>query len=215
MKTLAKEHGLLNASRVGGPIVGAWTINAQDGNWTQGSGANTDYYTSATMFDLAGMSIEDKTMFLDAATVQQAGILLVDGATGDNVVIYDIMTSIPVDITDVDVQTDISSRGLGFSGATLNYEHVLFQRMTRYAVDLDFGGAFPVLSEEHQSGSLSPTASDRIYSYRVVVVGAVGDVSIVIPPVRHLIGTTAKEEPTYEYLMRLKRSYDLQQTDRD
>ena len=82
--------------------------------------------------------------------------------------------------------------------------------MTRYGIELDFGGAFPVLSEEHQSGSLSPTASDRIYSYRLLIVGAVGDTSVVLPPVRHLISAEAKEEPEYQHMMRLKRSYDLQ-----
>jgi len=212
MRTLAKEHGYFNASRVGGPIVGVWTLNTDSGGWTQGTGANTDYFSSATYFDLAGMSMEDKTMFVEAATVQQAGILLVSGATGDNVVLYDIMTSIPIDITDISVQTDIVQRGLGFSGSALNFEHVIYQRMTRYGVELDFGGAFPVLSEEHQSGSLSPTASDRIYSYRLLIVGAVGDTSVVLPPVRHLISADAKEEPTYQHLMRMKRSYDLQQT---
>ena len=211
MKTLAKEHGYFNASRVGGPIVGVWTFNTEAGGWVQGTGANTDYFSSSTYFDLAGMSMEEKTMFVQAATVQQAGILLVSGSTGDNVVLYDIMTSIPIDITDINVQTDIVNRGLGFSGSALNYEHVIYQRMTRYGVELDFGGSFPVLAEEYQSGSLSPTASDRIYSYRLLIVGAVGDTSVVLPPVRHLISAEAQEEPTYQHLMRLKRSYDLQQ----
>lgn len=211
MKTLAKYHGYFNASRVGPPIVGVWTLDALTDGWTQGSGVNSDYFSSATYFDLKGMSMDEKTMYIQAATVQQAGILLVGGATGDNVVIYDIMTSIPIDINDSNVQVDIVNRGLGFPGSTLNYEHVLYQRMTRYGIDLDFGGAFPVMSEEHQSGSLMPTASDRIYSYRLMIVGAAGDVSVVAPPVRHVMNLEGKEEPTYEYLMRLKRSYDLQQ----
>jgi hypothetical protein len=212
MKTLAKEHGYFNASRTGGPIVGVWTLEAATNGWTQGTGQNTDYFSSATYFDLAGMSMEEKTIYLEAATVQQAGILLVGGATGDNVVIWDIMTSIPIDITNANVQEDIVNRGLGFSGSTLNFEHVLYQRMTRYGIDLDFGGSFPVIAEQHQSGSLSPTASDRIYSYRLLVVGAVLDTTVVVPPVRHLISANPKEEPTFEHIMRLKRSYDLQQS---
>jgi hypothetical protein len=211
MKTLAKYHGYFNASRTGGPVVGEWDVDPSTDGWTQGVGSNTDYFSSATFFDLQGMSYDEKTMFIQAATVQQAGILLVGGATGDNVVIYDIMTSVPIDINKTDVQVDIVNRGLGFPGSTLNYEHVLYQRMTRYGVDVDFGGAFPVMSDEHQSGSLMPTASDRIYSYRLMIVGAAGDSSVVAPPVRHVINVEGKEEPTYEYLMRLKRSYDLQQ----
>ena len=36
-----------------------------------------------------------------------------------------------------------------------------------------------------------------------------------IPPARQLLEVDTKEEPEYQHLMRLKRSYDLQQTDRD
>jgi hypothetical protein len=213
MKTLAKEHGYFNASRTGGPFVGVWTVEDATNGWTQGIGPeNTDYFSSATYFDLAGMSMEEKTIFLEAATVQQAGTLLVTGATGDSLVIWDIMTSIPVDITNPDLQEDIVRRGLGFSGSTLNFEHVLYQRMTRYGVDLDFGGGFPVISEQHQSGSLSPTASDRIYSYRLLAVASTLDTTVILPPVRHLISVNPKEEPTFEHIMRLKRSYDLQQS---
>jgi hypothetical protein len=213
MKTLAKFHG----SFVGTRTAGVWTLDALTDGWVQGIGPGyTDTFTSSTYFDLAGMSMEEKTLFFEAATVQQAGFTSIGSAAGDSVLIYDIMTSIPIDINKNDVQDDIVQRGLGFPGAKLNYEHVLYQRMQRFSLDVDYAAKFPVLAESHQSGSLMPTASDRIYSYRLLQFLFVGDGAGIIPPVRHLINVKPAEEATYEYMMRLKRSYDLQQEpDRD
>jgi hypothetical protein len=206
MKTLAKHHGYFVASKT----AGIWTIDPLADGWIQNA-SFPDQYSSATYFDLAGMSMEDKTLFIEAATVQQAGFTAIGSAAGDNVLIYDIMTSIPVDIEKSDVQDKIAQRGLGFPGSLLNFEHVLYQRMQRYSLDVDYGARFAVLAESHQSGSLSATASDRIYSYRFMFFSFAGDGGAVVPPVRHLINVEAKEEQTYEHLMRLKRSYDLQQ----
>jgi hypothetical protein len=210
MKTLVKYHGYFLANKVGGN----WTLDAQAEGWTAGPDPNT--FTSSTYFDLAGMSQEDKTMFIEAATVQHAGFTSVGAAAGDNVLIFDIMTSIPVDVTTAEVQNDIVQRGLGFPGSSLNFEHVIYQRMQRWSLDIDTNAAFSMLTEQQQSGSLEATASDRIYSYRVLVFAVGGDAGAVVPPARHLLQVQPREEPTFQHMMRLKRSYDLQQEpDRD
>lgn len=213
MKMLAKEHGLLFITRTAGnnvqdPTSTGWTSNPDDDR----------YYTSSTYFDLGGLAQEEKTVFIDSITDQSCGLF---GATqfnaGDSMVVYDIITSIPVDITKTSVQSDIFLYGLGFNDAVLNFEHVLYQRMRRYACDVDTAQQFLMLTEDRQSGSLSPTASDRLYSYRMVGVFITAlEATCGIPPTRHLIRLEAKEEPTYSHMMRLKRSYDLQQVpDRD
>ena len=214
MKMIAKEHDLLSIIRVAGvnaidPSVSSrWIINPLDDR----------YFTSATYFDLGGLAQEEKTMFIDSITTQSCGLF---GATtfnaGDNIVVYDIITSIPVDITKNQVQSDIFLYGLGFNNSLLNFEHVLYQRMRRYACDVDTAQQFLMLTEDRQSGSLSPTASDRLYSYRMVGVFITSDdATAALPPTRHLIRLEAKDEPTYSHIMRLKRSYDLQQEpDRD
>ena len=73
-----------------------------------------------------------------------------------------------------------------------------------------------MVANDNQSGSNMPTASDRIYCYRLVIpdasqAPAATIVSINVPPARYLLQVEAREEPTYQHLMRLKRSYDLQQ----
>ena len=71
----------------------------------------------------------------------------------------------------------------------------------------------PIFDE--QLGSLEPTASDRVYCTRIVNFSGV-DGNYFTYPVRYILQANAKEEPEYQYVMRLKRSYELDnQYDRD
>ena len=215
MKMLAKIHPRLALTKTGGAY--AFDPFLGPNGWTQNT-VDDRYYTSSTIFDMAGMVIDDETLMIDAITTQSCGLRGASGVVaGDNITVYDIITSIPIDITKNDIQNDIASVGLGFPSSTLNFEHVLYQRMRRFTFDLDTAAAFPLLAEDRQSGALSATASDRLYSYRIVGVFITGaDATVLLPPVRHVINADAKKEPDFEYLMRLKRSYDLQQVpDRD
>jgi hypothetical protein len=219
MKTLAKYHSALQLETT--PGSGVFTIdtstNGFSNNWRE-AGTNTGFFVSENFFDMAGMTMDDKTLMIDAMTTQSCGnTLIAGGAAGDSMVVYDIMTSIPVDLDNAATRAGVINFGLGYPASELNFEHVLYQRRRRYTLDLDTAAAFCLVAEDTQSGSLSPTASDRIYTYRCVQIYDLGGTltGLTLTAVRHLIQTDVKEEPTYEYLMRLKRSYDLQQTDRD
>ena len=217
MKTLAKYHSPLLVTTTPGSgqfILGDTTgfVGFNSGWSDLGTGGQ---FVSENFFDLAGMSMEDKTMFFDGMTAQEAGQHIFQaGSAGDSFVLYDIMTSIPVDFTDAGVRAGLINHGLGFPASRLNFEHVLYQRRRRYALDLDTAAAFPNLMEDEQSGSLMPTASDRIYSYCYM---AIYDISgtvagITVAGRRHLISASPRAEPEFEHIMRLKRSYDLQQS---
>ena len=45
-----------------------------------------------------------------------------------------------------------------------------------------------------------PTASDRIYSYRLVVPGRIQATGLVIYPARHILSAEAREEPDFQYI---------------
>ena len=50
----------------------------------------------------------------------------------------------------------------------------------------------------------------------MVAVAVTADSTVAVTGARYMLRATAKEEPEYEYLMRLKRSYELQnEPDRD
>ena len=99
--------------------------------------------------------------------------------------------------------------GPGFSVSELNFEHVLYARNNAYSTTVDLAATWPQLVSTHQFGSMSPTASDRLYCYRIVTFDNTVT-SISLPSARQLLVVNAKAEPEFESLMRLKRSYDLQ-----
>lgn len=213
MKILKKEFDTLTAPKV----AGVYQTPTGSG-WEQSLYYPGTYY-NASYIDVAGLALGEETLFIKSAAVQRGSYnYILPAVAGDRMYVYDLMTSIPVDITSQAIQDDITNRGLGMPGTTLNFEHVIFNRMQVFSYDVDFANGTAIKVDETQCGSLSPTASDRIYCYRLVgfTTDANPDGGGVLAPVRHIIELEAKEEPTYEYLMRLKRSYDLQQTpDRD
>jgi len=211
MKVLSKYHSALDITQAA-PNNYQLTAVSQVGSNTQWDRISGQIFVSESYFDLAGLAMDDKTIFPSGITCQRGNSPLLEAATpGDNFIMLDVLTSIPVDIPN-DVLNWFNV-GPGFPGSTLNFEHVLYMRGQRWTVDVDTNSQFPLKADEWQAGSMSPTASDRVYSYRVVLVNTGNSSARIITPTgRHVMQVETKEEPTYEYLMRLKRSYDLQQS---
>jgi hypothetical protein len=211
MKTLTKEFAGLAATKAG-PV---WTLTDGDGWRQQAVGSNN--FISSTYFDLAGMAMNDETLFFEAAGIQEVLNPSAENAVaGDLVTVIDIMCTTP--LTD----TEVMSYGLGANMkgpySTLTFDQTVYGRVRTFNMDLDnVAGGYYILLADHQSGSLEPTASDRIYCYRAVSFGtANSDGQHTVFAARYLLRADAKEEPEFEYLMRLKRSYELQnEPDRD
>jgi len=208
-KTLAKEFGLLRADKAGP----AWTLRTDisaEGWETIVPGS----YVNRTYFDLAGISMDDKTLFFEGATLQDTLNPSNTPATAGNLtVVVDVMSTKPL-TNDEALGASVFGNTIATGGANLTFDQTIYMRLRVFVVDLDTqaGGYFIPLSD-NQLGSLSPTASDRIYVTRVVVFGGLnGDGVFAVWPVRYLLRANAKEEPEFEYLMRLKRSYELQQS---
>ena len=180
-------------------------------NWEQPTPA-LGVAISETYFDLAGMSKQEKTLFFNAAAVQEVSPPShVGGAAGDLVTVTDVMSSIPLTFNQV---FSYATLGNTERSAIPNFESQIYARHTIYVIDLDFqaSGYFNVLSS-NQLGSMMPTAADRIYCYRLFQCGANNaGTTFNLFPARYLLSATAQEEKEYEYLMRLKKSYDLQQS---
>lgn len=208
MKTLKKEFDQLVAPKAGGTFT-----YSSGSDWIQSDHFNYLFY-NAQYIDLKGVALNGETVVIDAAAVQRGTYhYILPAAAGDRVYVWDIMTSIPIDIARQPVQQDIFERGMGMLGTTLNYEHVLYHRMQVFSYDVDFANGTAIKVDETQCGSLEATASDRIYCYRVVSFTTAGDTSGgVISPVRYVLNVKIQDEPDYAHMMRLKRSYDLQQS---
>jgi len=208
VKTLAKEHG-----------IGLFN-QTSPGNWQLAPANSTGYwelvgtgiFVSSTYFDLAGMSMEEKTLFFEAAGTQSALPPAGSAAAvaGDALVIADLMTTSPL--------TPFEAAQVGVFGnfppAPLSFQETVYGRIDSWVVHIDTGtwGSYTLTNSE-QIGSMMPTASDRVYSYRVVNMAAVAptETTITLSAARHILRAIAKEEPDHEYMMRLLRSYQLQQ----
>ena len=205
MKTLTKEHGFLSVNRVAAD----WSIDPSLSNGWEAVGNS---FVSSTYFDLAGMSMEEKTLFFQAAGTQELlNPQLFNVGVGDGVVLMDIMTSSPMTPTEV----LLFVLGANFSGSTSNvsFDETIFARIQAFSIHVDTGTyAGATLNSDNQLGSMKPTASDRIYSYRALVPGTPMTADrIDLSGCRHILQATAKSESDHEYLMRLMRSYQLQQ----
>ena len=216
MKMLTKEHQALRLARTGRD----WAIDPSStkGSWNFVDRTN---FVSSQYIDLAGMSMEEKTIFFEAATVQTVGIPSANNTrVGDSVTIMDLMSSRKIN----DLQAVITLIYGNFAGnvndgsgqGPLSFDETIYARVQNYVRHVDTAAwGLLTLTGENFFGSMEPTASDRIYSYRVVSVSNDQDPTatdnIFIYPARHLLQVKAKEEPDHEYMMRLLRSYQLQQ----
>lgn len=177
--------------------------------------ANYCLVAQSTYFDLAGIAMDDKTLFIKLAQVQRYfPPTIQNAATGDSFDEWMIMTTHP--FTD----TELISAAVDIYGVA-NFEQIVYASCRRYVKTIDEGAfASPVLLHENITSGANATASDRIYCYRIsspnqVTPGA-GIDGVLLTSVNFVIVADAKEEPEYQYLMRLLRSYQLQnEPDRD
>jgi hypothetical protein len=181
-------------------------------------GANTPAFVTwyqSTYFDLAGMSIDDKTLFFKAVQVQRAFTPeFTSGATADYLMEQVLMVTTPIE------ENDLLAAFLDPIGQ-LNFEQIVYCETRVYSKTLDEGAlSFPMLLHNNVVSGARASATDRIYCYRTLSLNraspASGVDSATVPGLMIVLGADAKEEPEFEYLMRLKRSYELQnEPDRD
>jgi len=213
VKTLQKEHQYVTITRVDGQQL--WNISAQNGGWE--AITPSGFVCSQTYFDLAGMTMQEKTLFFKSAFVQDfLNPAHTSGAVGDTIILIDLMTSSP--LSNAELQ-GFAVNG-NFSGLTptlssnITFDQTIYARVRQYIVDVDTlaWGSF-VLASDNQLGSMSPTASDRVYSYRMFFPGSPSTAATIsVLGARHVLSADVKQEEEFEYLMRLKRSYELQQS---
>jgi hypothetical protein len=206
VKVLTKEHGVAVFDRTGVE----WDINAPLTNgWDE---VTTGSFVSSTYFDLAGMSMEEKTLFFEAAGTQSVLAPTVSNAgPGDSIVLVDIMTAVPLTNTQA---VNFGIRGNFGDNPPLSYQETIYARVDQWVTHVDTGPWTGLtLTNSEQLGSMMPTASDRVYSYRVILFGTpfTGD-QLTLSSARHILQAKATEEADHTYMMRLLRSYQLQQS---
>lgn len=206
MKTLTKDIPKLYVDLAGG--VGTISDGA---GWTNPVGLT---YIYQTYFDLAGMAQREKTLFFEAATIQEALPPFASpvATAGDGIIVTDIMSTKP--LSEDEAQEYQVNANFADSGSHLTFDQTVYGRIRVFNVDIDnAAGGYYILLGDNQTGSLEATASDRIYVTRIVAIGSTNsDATHGVGGCRYLLRASAREEEEYAYLMRLKRSYELQQS---
>ena len=218
-RTLCAEFGPL--SLVWSKSASAWTILAGGAGYEElGSG----FYVLQQDIDLSGYAMDRKTFYPYSSFEQRGGVI---SGQFDQVLTQQpymieitIASSIPLRFDDFGAAL-LNAPGFNiFSGGTaganrFNREQIIHGELKWYTIDssLSVAGGNNTLRllDREVFSSLEPTAADKLYCYRIVAVLAAEDEGDVAtwPPTRVLMPGNISSEPKLEYMMRLKRSYEL------
>lgn len=181
-----------------------------------------------TQIDLSGYAMDDLTFYFHGSYLQEAGPVVF--TLGAGCIVYDLVTTVPVKLADM-AQLVVNQNAVGMTnfgpatGGTGNQtrETVIHSQVRVLGADSQFPGSYFLtnISNDYQS-SLEPTAADRLFVYRVVqlLADVTADPTTVpptfpygsnaaLPAARIVMPGMMGKEPELQYMMRLKRSYEL------
>lgn len=179
------------------------------------SGPTNALYLQETYFDLAGMTQQEKTLFFKTVVIQSPYNPEISGGhTGDGGSEQIVLTTSPIPANKLLLEYVL---GAGIIGSVTDWSQLVYYRHRSFLQTADNAG-FSMLPNNSQNimGSAYPTASDRIYVYRFVQASVVSPsaqfTGLLIPGCQVVLGASVEEEPEFQYLYRLMRSYELQQS---
>ena len=173
--------------------------------------------------DLSGYAMQKKTFYPYSSFEQRGGgvsaqttaTITSQPYVGD----ITLISSVPLDNAALTLALTFSPGFIPGSGSGLNSRFdrsvILHGERKVYTIDSTVivagGNNFMKLIDRQSFSSLEPTAADKLYGYRIVVLAATFSEleSAYLPASRVLIPGTLSKEPQLEYMMRLKRSYEL------
>ena len=174
-------------------------------------------YLYEDTIDLSGYALQRKSFYPYSSFEQRSGAVIgsFSNTTARNVVDNIIVSSVPLDLTGVNPNLLAASLpGFILQGAAfkLNKDVLMHQHQIIYSHDSTTAGTsgssiYRVVSSQSAS-SLEPTAADKLYCYRLITMSG-EDGTVSMPAVRVMLPGTISTEPKLEYMMRLKRSYEL------
>jgi len=193
----------------------------------------TNGYVQEIKLDLSGYVQSDLTVGFRRSFEQSGGIEYMTWQTfdveNDGVIENVIISSVPMNDTQLGLAfvscpgfTPYKDQGLTLDWGNFNRTHIihghfryLFPNSTIGSTAFNAKGAAALMAiTDNEYSSLEPTAADCLYCYRIIAVPAPGNEesgisTVSLPPKRVILDAFTVEEPHLEYMMRLKRSYEL------
>lgn len=169
-----------------------------------------------TYFDLTGYTLDDLTFFIRSGRVQDPGIHTFSG-DNDCFQIFDILSQERLSQTDLaDIKannTTITSRAPGQSDGPLDRSQVIYGRYRLFTKNSTLT-SLPTLMlnvRDVRFGSGNATTVQKLWWYRIILFTTTPDpgATMLIPASTFVLIGDIDKEAEGEYLMRLKRSYEL------
>jgi hypothetical protein len=194
-------------------------------NITQGSGWRELAATSGTPFiywegqiDLAAFMFNDLTWVTTEKDIQEPGNFQLNYATPQRMEFIEFVTNAPLNLAALTLVADdweTNSAVPGMIGSTIDYQNVITGRWRQFTPDTTLPGGTAITLKTSSFGSCEPSASERLYTYCMIKFqdfsGLAPADTIFVPGRRFLLAGAAVQESEYEYIMRLRRSYVLQE----
>jgi len=211
--------------------------------WNREGGSHI--YTQDTI-DIGGMTTtQEETFFPQAATIQNSPFYSAPGVVnripGDDrsglapygaLFEWVLITESPFNVSEWIADQSYSIAGQTFDtvftcpgieprrttdqNETIGFENILYGRVQMIANNSSLPQQAGVVYATEEFGSMTPTASDRLYVTRIVKVQTYGiaaqaGFTIQLPHMRVIIVGSGKEENDLSYIMRLRQSYKVAQ----
>lgn len=188
----------------------------------------TEGFKYETTIDLGGYTRQDdKTVFFRRSFEQLGGAEAIFwnlyDPKSDSVGSNTIISSVPMTDAQLLASFGVQPGFIPYSSSTdfgnFNREHIIHGRFeVAYANSIVGASSFSALGNatlmnvvDNYYSSLEPTAADTLYCYRVIrLPSATGSIQqVAMPAKRVILDAYVEEESDNEYMMRLKRSYEL------
>ena len=187
------------------------------GDWTLTNGWQVDTSLTPTLYyetywDMSAYTLDDLTFFPISAVLQDGQAYSIANITDPAIGLIDIVSQERLDIGQV-VADHVFGNLPGQPLSTENFEQIVMCNYRLMLPQVDFTSATLVLPATTGSfGSLQPSACEKLWIYRIAIINGVPAATVFTSPAtRFVMSGTVVKEPELDYMMRLKRSYELNQ----
>ena len=199
-----------------GPLA---AITLSDGGWQQSTtAAGVPYIFWEGSIDLSAFSMKDLTWVTTQKDIQEPGNFVLNYATPQRMEFIEFISNTPMNQARLDTiagDWEINEAVPGMMDSTINYENIIEGRWRQFSPDTSLPAASAITLKSSSFGSCEPSASKKLYTYCMVKFDDISTIApldtVFIPGRRFLLGGAAVKESDLEYVMRLRRSYVLQE----
>ena len=205
------------------PVESAYTAGNvwASSNGFRNLGADGLFFTN--IIDLSGYAMEELTFATFDTMYQDPGVVLQTDAPGtgagsqNKIEVIEMVTDFPFDQAALTiVAANMGKTVPGMLSTTQDFRQIIYGRYSLYVPNTTLGLAgYMQLISAGGFGSKEPTAAAKLYCYKIIKTSgpappAAGE-NLTIPACRIGLSGRMFREAELPYMMRLKRSYELQQ----